>query len=55
MHIHFVLITFSYHLLSLQLPAVVPCRENIIVHEEVAFDAEHFGISPVLSVEKRVR
>ena len=31
-----------------------PCLENIIVHEEVAFDALLFCISPVLSKEKTV-
>ena len=34
---------------------LVPCLENIIVHEKVAFDAARFRISPVLSKEKSVR
>ena len=33
---------------------LVPCLENIIVHGEVAFDATHFYILPVLSKEKSI-
>ena len=33
---------------------LVPCLENTIAHGEVAFDAAHFRILPVLSKEKSV-